>query len=149
MMIALRLRSGTDRTFVLIPNPSGKIFYIFVTTIITMTGFNYIPLIVEKLKSTHPEKIILFGSYAYGVPNQFSDIDILVVTAEKNIPKNFSEKGEIYLRVSKTISEIKKEIPVDLIVHTKSMHQKFIEQNSLFSQELLKKGRILYESNNG
>jgi predicted nucleotidyltransferase len=30
-------------------------------------------------KQFHPEKIILFGSYAYGKPNQDSDVDILVV----------------------------------------------------------------------
>ena len=112
-----------------------------------MTGLNYIPLIVEKLKSTHPEKIILFGSYAYGEPNEESDIDILVVTTEEKIPKNFSEKSQVYLRVSKSIAEIKKEIPIDLIVHTKKMHEKFIELDSIFSQELLQKGRILYEKN--
>jgi len=110
-----------------------------------MTGLNYIPLIVEKLKSTHPEKIILFGSYAYGEPNEDSDIDILVITGEEKIPKNFSEKSQVYLRVSKSISEIKKEFPIDLIVHTKMMHEKFIELDSVFSRELLQKGRILYE----
>jgi len=84
-----------------------------------MTGLNYIPLIIEKLKSTHPEKIILFGSYAYGEPTDDSDLDILVVTSDDNIPSSFSEKSKIYLRISLAISEIKKEFPIDLIVHTK------------------------------
>lgn len=110
-----------------------------------MTRFDYLPLIVEKLKSTHPEKIILFGSYAYGVPNENSDIDIMVVTSEEKMPVNFKEKSQIYLMVSKSISEIKREIPIDLIVHTKAMHEKFIELNSTFSQELIQKGQILYE----
>jgi len=113
-----------------------------------MTGLNYLPLIVEKLKSTDPEKIILFGSYAYGVPNEDSDIDIMVITSDEKIPKSFNEKSQIYLRISKSISDIKREIPVDLIVHTKAMHEKFIELNSLFSQELLQKGLILYEKYN-
>ena len=113
-----------------------------------MTGINYIPLIVEKLKSTQPEKIILFGSYAYGKPTESSDLDILVVTGDDIIPSNFSEKSKIYLRISKSISDIKSKFPIDLIVHTKAMHQKFIELNSLFARELLTKGKVLYEKNN-
>ncbi len=113
-----------------------------------MTGINYIPLLVEKLLTTEPEKIILFGSYAYGSPDTDSDIDILVVTGDDIIPSSFSEKSGIYLRVSKTISDIKKEFPVDLIVHTKAMHRKFIELNSLFAKELLTRGKVLYEKNN-
>lgn len=116
--------------------------------LVYMTGLNYIPLIVEKLKSTQPEKIILFGSYAYGDPTDSSDLDILVVTGDKTIPSSFAEKSKIYLKISQSISDIKKDFPVDLIVHTKAMHQKFIEENSLFARELLMKGKVLYEKNN-
>lgn len=112
-----------------------------------MTGLSYIPLIIEKLKLTNPEKIILFGSYAYGDPSEGSDLDILVVTGDNIIPTNFSEKSLIYLRISKAITDIKKEFPVDLIVHTKAMHKRFIQNNSLFARELLTKGKVLYEKN--
>ena len=110
-----------------------------------MIGSNYIALIIEKLKATDPEKIILFGSYAYGEPSDDSDLDILVVTGDDIIPSNFSEKSLIYLRISKAISDIKKEFPVDLIVHTKPMHNEFIQKNSLFARELLEKGKVIYE----
>lgn len=113
-----------------------------------MTGFSYIPELVEKLKQTQPEKIILFGSYAYGEPSEESDLDILVVTGDEIIPSSFSEKSQIYLRVSRVISDIKKEFPIDLIVHTKAMHRRFVENNSLFARELLLKGKVLYEKNN-
>ena len=36
----------------------------------------YIRALVEKV---HPEKIILFGSYAYGQPDADSDVDLLVI----------------------------------------------------------------------
>ena len=36
------------------------------------------PQIIERLMPLKPDKIILFGSYAYGTPNDDSDIDILV-----------------------------------------------------------------------
>jgi len=113
-----------------------------------MKGLSYIPVIIEKLKQTQPEKIILFGSYAYGEPADSSDLDILVVTGDNTIPKSFSEKNLIYLRVSKAISEVKKEFPVDLIVHTRPMHKRFIKNDSLFARELLTKGKVLYEKNN-
>ncbi len=112
-----------------------------------MTGSHYIPLIIEKLKPTDPEKIILFGSYAYGEPSPESDLDIMVVTGDDMIPSSFSEKSLIYLRISKAIAELKKEFPIDLIVHTKAMHRKFIEKDSLFSRELLTKGKVIYEKN--
>jgi predicted nucleotidyltransferase len=113
-----------------------------------MTGLSYIPLIIEKLKKTQPEKIILFGSYAYGEPADDSDLDILVVTGDDIIPSSFSEKSLIYLRISKAISDIKKEFPVDLIVHTKAMHKRFIENDSIFARELQTNGKVLYEKNN-
>jgi uncharacterized protein len=113
-----------------------------------MTGSSYIPLIVEKLKQTNPEKIILFGSYAYGEPSEASDLDILVVTSDNIIPSSFSEKSLIYLRISKAITDIKQKFPIDLIVHTRAMHKRFIENGSFFSRELLTKGKVLYEKNN-
>ncbi len=111
-----------------------------------MTGSDYIPLIVEKLKTTNPERIILFGSYASGTPSGESDLDILVVTDDDFLPATFSEKSKVFLRISKMLSEIKKEIPVDLIVHTKPMHKKFLDMDSLFAKNLYSKGKILYEN---
>ncbi len=36
--------------------------------------------ITQKLAATlNPEQIILFGSYAYGEPNEDSDIDLMVI----------------------------------------------------------------------
>lgn len=106
----------------------------------------YIPVIVERLKKIHPHKIILFGSYAYGDASADSDIDLLVVTDSDEFPKNYREKTETYLAVSRVIRDIKRQVPVDLIVHTKPMHKKFIELESLFSKEILQKGIVLYEA---
>jgi len=38
------------------------------------------PQIVEKLKPLNPKKIILFGSYAYGIPTEDSDLDLCIIT---------------------------------------------------------------------
>lgn len=103
--------------------------------------------IIDKLKPIDPEKVILFGSYAYGTPGQDSDIDILVVTNDEYIPKNFQEKIKVSLKVYRQMRSIRKKIPMDLIVHTIPMHKKFIDLNGSFAQEILKHGNILYERN--
>ena len=96
--------------------------------------------IVERLEPLSPEKIILFGSYANGTPTEDSDIDLYVVTNDDFIPQSWQEKNTIYLNVSKKIRNLRKQVPIDLIVHTKKMHEKFVELNSFFSREINQEG---------
>ncbi len=104
--------------------------------------------IVESLRKIDAYKVILFGSYAYGKPHKDSDIDLLVVTSDQFIPNNFREKNTIYLKVAKTLRNIERKIPIDLTVHTREMHKKFIEMESMFSKRILKYGKVIYEKNN-
>ena len=113
-----------------------------------MDNRKYIQVIVDKLKSINPYLIILFGSYAYGTPNEDSDIDILVVTNDKFIPETFDERLKYRLSVKKIIRETAKKVPVDLLVYSKPMFQKFIELESSFSKEILTKGKKIYETAN-
>lgn len=101
--------------------------------------------LVDRLITINPHKIVLFGSNAYGKPDKDSDVDLLVVTEDNYLPNNFKEKNALYLRVSNTITDIEKRIPIDLIVHTKPMYKKFIEMGSIFSKRISTKGIILYE----
>lgn len=105
--------------------------------------------IVDELKNRlipdGIEKLILFGSYASGTQTEDSDIDLLVVTADQEMPKSFSEKSRIYLRVARKVEDIRRRVPVDLIVHTHPMYEKFLELNSMFSREIKEKGRVIYE----
>ncbi len=43
------------------------------------------PLIIERLKPLNPDKIILFGSYAYGTTNEDSDIDLFLLKDDLEI----------------------------------------------------------------
>ena len=99
--------------------------------------------IVERLKPLNPDKIILFGSYAYGTPTKNSDIDLYVVTNDDFIPQSYKENMDIYLRVANAIQDFLQEYPTDLITHTKAMHKKFITLNSSFAKEILTKGEVL------
>jgi uncharacterized protein len=102
--------------------------------------------IIEALKPLDPEKVILFGSYAYGEPTADSDIDLYIVTKDDFIPKSFKEKMNIKLKFIDAIDQIRENFPVDLIIHTKKMYKKFVELNSMFSREILNDGMKLYES---
>ena len=101
--------------------------------------------IIDRLKPLNPCKIILFGSYAYGNPTKDSDIDLYVVTNNEFMPKSWREKSAVYLEYSKKLRDLQKFIPIDLIVHTKPMFEKFKELDSMFSRMILEDGKILYE----
>ena len=88
--------------------------------------------IVERLKPLNPEKIILFGSYAYGNPHEDSDVDLYVVTSDDFMPDDWNEKNNIFLRYSKKVRDLQRIIPIDLIVHTKPMYEKLKLLNSSF-----------------
>ncbi|MBN2103817.1 nucleotidyltransferase domain-containing protein [bacterium] len=108
-------------------------------------------IILDKItsrivKNQNVNKIILFGSHAYDSYSEDSDIDLIVVLNDDTLPSNYDEYMKIYLRVSSSILDIKKSIPIDLIVHTRKMHEKFIELKSMFSKEILERGKVLYEA---
>ena len=113
-----------------------------------MNNTKYIDEIVEKLKLIDPYLIILFGSYAYGSPDEDSDIDVLVVTNDDFIPKTFDERLEYKLAIKKMIRDTAKKVPVDLLIYSRPMFEKFKELNSSFSKEILTRGQKLYESDN-
>ena len=113
---------------------------------ITKDKKSYLPLIVSRLKSIGITKIILFGSLTSGEVHTDSDIDLIVVTNDDYMPKSYKEKSEVYLKVSSALTEITGKIPIDLIVYTKPMYNKFNELGSLFSKEISQKGLVLYEA---
>jgi len=108
----------------------------------------YIQELIEKLQQLNPFLVLLFGSYAYGIPKEDSDLDIFVVLNDNSMPATFKEKQALYLKVSPYIRSIAKQIPIDLVVFTIPMFEQLKKLNSNFSKEILTKGIILYENNN-
>ena len=103
--------------------------------------------ITESLKTLNPLKIILFGSISKGDFSGDSDLDIYVALNVDIMPVSYEEKLQYKILVRNKILDISKQIPIDLIVHTKPMYERFLNLNSLFSKEILLKGKTLYESN--
>mgnify|MGYP006299806211 CR=1 FL=1 len=105
--------------------------------------------IANSIKRADPEKIILFGSYAKNNNTTTdSDLDILVVTNSDYFPKNYSEKMDVFLPIAKLIRDYRKNIPIDLLVYTKPMFDRFLNYDSLMAREIKDNGIILYEKNN-
>jgi predicted nucleotidyltransferase len=92
--------------------------------------------IVDELK---PEKIILFGSYAYGLPNPHSDVDLLVILKTRASLKERSWK------VSRLL--LPRPFPVDILVKTPKEIEKALKSGDFFVQEILTRGKVLYEQN--
>lgn len=95
--------------------------------------------IADKIaKEYNPEKIILFGSYAWGKPYEWSDIDLFIIKKSKK--KRW--KREYELR-SKLFG--KKFPPLDLLIYTPQEVRKRIKiYEDFFVKEILNTGKILY-----
>lgn len=85
-----------------------------------------------------PVKIILFGSYAYGNPTLNSDLDIMVVLQESNLPR-YKRGSSIRLELQKII-----DIDIDLLVYTQAEVNEWSNVELSFVHTVLKKGKILY-----
>ena len=99
--------------------------------------------LLEALRPLHLDRIILFGSYAYGTPHKDSDIDLYIVTNDDYIPQSYKERRALVWKVSQKILDIRKKYTIDLLVHTKKMNKKFVELQSTFAKEILEKGKVL------
>ena len=94
--------------------------------------------VVEKIKKEYqPEKIILFGSYAYGEPTEYSDIDLFIIK-ESN-----KRRADRFCEVRKIIRDIKG-ISIQPIVFTKHELNKRLGIGDDFIKEILEKGKVLY-----
>jgi predicted nucleotidyltransferase len=83
----------------------------------------------------HPDKIILFGSYAYGTPNEDSDVDLLVVMPAYN---QHNQAVRIRWRLAAPF-------PLDLIVRTPKEMKWRLEEGESFLTTIVSQGKVLYE----
>lgn len=95
------------------------------------------PAVQKIVDELNPEKIILFGSYAYGSPNPHSDVDLLVVMKTKASLKERSWK------VSRLL--LPRPFPVDLLVKTPKEIERALKSGDFFLREILTRGKVLYE----
>jgi predicted nucleotidyltransferase len=83
----------------------------------------------------HPDKIVMFGSYAYGTPHEDSDVDILVVMPCRN-------QIDAALRIHDAIEP---PFALQLIVRTPYNLGWRLAERETFHTEIVTKGKLLYE----
>ena len=89
--------------------------------------------IAEKFS---PDEIILFGSYAYGKPTPWSDVDLLVIMA--------TPRGEL-----ETTLEIVDSLPptlfsIDILARDRQTIEQRKAMGDAFMHEIINKGKTLY-----
>lgn len=87
-------------------------------------------------KEYRPERIILFGSYAWGKPHADSDVDLFVV-------KNTKNPWKLSLRIDGSI--FPRPFPLDLLLYTPQQLKRRGRMGDFFIQDVLSKGIVLYE----
>lgn len=93
--------------------------------------------IVEEIE---PDKIVLFGSYAYGDPTPGSDVDLLIIL-ETDAPSK-----ERSWSISRLL--LPRPFPVDILVKTPQEVEQALAKGDLFLREILARGKVLYERRN-
>lgn len=103
-----------------------------------VVGMEEIKEFAAKLaRAFRPKKVILFGSYAYGSPEEASDVDILVIMPTR------LRSVEQAIEIRRTV---KSSFPLDLIVRTPEQIEERLSLGDFFIKEVLTKGKVLYEA---
>ena len=100
------------------------------------------PKIIEALMPLKPNKIILFGSYAYGNPNEDSDIDLFLIKDDLTIDETRYYQRE----AKKKLLDIRKNYKtngIDIL----SAPTEYIEKRKdyFYKVDILQNGKVWYE----
>lgn len=91
----------------------------------------------QIVREFQPEKIILFGSRAYGKPTRHSDVELLVI---------MSYEGEYWRQLVKIIETLKTWLPIDLLLRTPKEIEERLAMGDGFIKEITERGKVLYEA---
>ena len=94
--------------------------------------------VVEKFQ---PHKVVLFGSYAYGSPDIESDVDLLVVMDSSELMSDRIRRVSQVARV--------RFLPMDVLVYTPAEIEERLAIGDFFIDEILTKGKVLYQHDSG
>jgi predicted nucleotidyltransferase len=100
-------------------------------------GIEIRKLCEQIAREFRPEKIILFGSHAYGHPTPHSDIDLMLV---------MDFEGDPLEQAISILSRLNALLPVDLLVRTPQQIRQRLEIGDSFMREILERGKVMYEA---
>jgi hypothetical protein len=97
----------------------------------------YLQVLVERFQ---PEQLILFGSFAYGNPDEHSDVDLLVVREMKH--SSVRERRDI-LEAWRPLRRAGESLPFELLVVSPERHRERVKQQGGFYSTIVQKGIAL------
>lgn len=93
--------------------------------------------VLVGLRRYRPQKVILFGSFARGDYHAGSDLDLLII---KETKRPFVE------RIGEVLAFCDYSIPLEPLVYTPEEFARMCEEGNPFIEQILREGRIIYES---
>lgn len=97
--------------------------------------------IVERLKSLNPDRIILFGSYAYGSPTDDSDIDLFLIKDDLD-----GEELKYLSRVArKKLVDLTYKYGIGFDILTSTQSYLSGRKDYFYKVDILQNGKVLYE----
>ena len=98
---------------------------------------SYIRKLCKRIAEAYqPEKIILFGSHAYGKPTPESDVDLLIVMDYEGRPI------EQTLKIHRELDIV---TPVDVLVYSPKEVDERLEDGDMFIVDVMRRGKVMYE----
>ena len=103
----------------------------------TLTLRDIQKIVQQIVEHCHPQKVILFGSYAHGTPTEDSDVDLLVVTETEEPPLHAA---------ARIAAAIDHPCALDILVRRPSDLEASLARKGVFATEVLTTGVVLYEA---
>lgn len=94
--------------------------------------------IIKLLQNQDIYKIFIFGSYAVGKVHSDSDVDLLVILNKNGVSNNYKSLLENKRTISKLLHELRKSVPIDLLVYTKDEWEILKNSKSSFIKRIEK-----------
>jgi uncharacterized protein len=102
-----------------------------------------IQAIANRLRAINPHRVILFGSYAWGVPHADSDIDLVVILDREEPFGSFRERMDNVVNIRRMLYDINCEVSLDLLVYSQEEWRTILEAGSSFLTDIEKRGVVL------
>jgi uncharacterized protein len=103
----------------------------------TLTLRDIQKIVQQIVEHCHPQKVILFGSYAHGTPTEDSDVDLLVVMETDEPPLHAA---------ARIAAAIDHPCALDILVRRPSDLEASLARKGVFATEVLTTGVVLYEA---
>jgi predicted nucleotidyltransferase len=107
-------------------------------------GYRMIQQVLKRIIEGYtPERIVLFGSYAYGEPDAESDVDLLIIKETDQRPI------ERWVELKRLLRDRSRTASISPLVYTPQELEERLAMGDTFLEEALERGETLYERSSG